>query len=626
MNRKWKLAMLILGTLSLVGFMGCSDDDDDNPVVPDPGELTIDYTAMSLTEGGASATFQVSLTEAPTAQVRVMVDEVADPAQVTVTPAEHAFTTSNWQVAATFTVEAIDDEVHDPTATGLLTVTTVTTDPDYLDQGTTEPLVVTVIDDDAAPGLVLPSGILTVTESAVEANPQPTGFYNVRLASQPTADVTVDVTVTSTDGSDVADVMFANGSNQLVFTSANWSVTQTVAFYVADDGVVTDEREYQLNHAFTSDDAAYQAAGPRIMQVRAEDLGNRIEVLLTIEGGDPTLHEADSGVPDFLIGIVSLSEASVAQQTVNLVTNEVTATANLDFLPIDSDLVFEPGETQKLVTISVVNDDGPREADETFTLEISTESPDLIVQSPPLEITILDDDLITLNLAAQSPVIPESIGTAYYVVSRESGTIQDEVQFEITVAAHPMTSYPASPGLDFGAITSQAVTLPAGQNSVQVPLAIVDDMVDEQNEMISATINVVSTDVAVWVEVTNGVPTVITDNDTAGLSVTSSAGTVVEGESTTFDLVLDTMPEDEVVISFAVQAGSEDARLEAIADVTFTPLNWDSAQTVTLTTTLDAGVNAEAVVPVVFSAASLDGFYNAMTLDPGYTLTITDAP
>ena len=74
-------------------------------------------------------------------------------------------------------------------------------------------LAVTVTDNDT-PGLVLSNSELAVTEGA-------SASYTVKLATQPTAEVTVTV-----DGTAGTDLSVAE--NTLTFSATNWSSEQTV--------------------------------------------------------------------------------------------------------------------------------------------------------------------------------------------------------------------------------------------------------------------------------------------------------------------------------------------------------------------------------------------------------------
>ena len=74
-----------------------------------------------------------------------------------------------------------------------------------------------------------------------------------------------------------------------------------------------------------------------------------------------------------------------------------------------------------------------------------------------------------------------------------------------------------------------------------------------------------------------------TDDDTAGFTIAQSGGTtsVAEtGTTDTFTVVLDAQPTSDVVISLT---SSDTGEATVNSPLTFTPANWNSAQTVTVT-------------------------------------------
>ena len=97
------------------------------------------------------------------------------------------------------------------------------------------------------PGVVLSPKELVVAEGA-------TVSYMVRLATEPTADVTV--TISGQAGTDVSLSGLTN--NGLTFTTGNWDTSQTVTVTAAQDTDAADD-EVTLTHTTTSTDTDYAA-------------------------------------------------------------------------------------------------------------------------------------------------------------------------------------------------------------------------------------------------------------------------------------------------------------------------------------------------------------------------------
>src|SRR5258706_413060 len=104
-----------------------------------------------------------------------------------------------------------------------------------------------------------------------------------------------------------------------------------------------------------------------------------------------------------------------------------------------------------------------------------------------------------------------------------------------------------------------------------------------------------------------------TDDDTAGITVIPTSGltTTELGGTATFTVVLTSQPTANVTIGLSSSDLTEGT--VAPASVTFTPGNWNTTQTVTLTGADDFLVDGTVAYTIVTAAAaSPDGIYNGM--------------
>ena len=76
-----------------------------------------------------------------------------------------------------------------------------------------------------------------------------------------------------------------------------------------------------------------------------------------------------------------------------------------------------------------------------------------------------------------------------------------------------------------------------------------------------------------------GVAVTVADDAAAGVSVSATLS-VAEGGSAAYTVVLDALPSGNVVIGVTI-SGSPDVTVDR-ATLTFSPSNWDTAQTVTV--------------------------------------------
>jgi probable HAF family extracellular repeat protein len=93
-------------------------------------------------------------------------------------------------------------------------------------------------------------------------------------------------------------------------------------------------------------------------------------VVPAISINDVASNEGNKNATTNFMFIVRLSQPTTTAVSVNFTTVNGTATAGVDYNFTNGTLVFAPGETSKAVTV-VVRGDRTREADETFSVNLS---------------------------------------------------------------------------------------------------------------------------------------------------------------------------------------------------------------------------------------------------------------
>ena len=218
-------ATLSGGQAELRGTATIADDDTRG--------IAVNPAALGVAEG-ASASYTVALTSRPTGPVTVTVGGT-DGTDLSVTENTLTFSTTNWNTAQTVEVTAgQDDDAVEDTAT----LTHGASGGDYA--SVSKALTVTVTDNDT-PGLVLSKMSMSVAEGSSDT-------YTVRLATQPTGQVTVTVTVGGTAGTALSVT-----ENTLTFSTTNWNTAQPVEVTAGqDDDAVEDTAT--LTHTATGGD------------------------------------------------------------------------------------------------------------------------------------------------------------------------------------------------------------------------------------------------------------------------------------------------------------------------------------------------------------------------------------
>jgi hypothetical protein len=140
------------------------------------------------------------------------------------------------------------------------------------------------------------------------------------------------------------------------------------------------------------------------------------------------------------------------------------------------------------------------------------------------------------------------------------------------------------------------------------------DNVDENDKTVGLTLANATGLEAAAIAGTNPVTLTITDDDTAGVSVSTSSLTLSEvGSTGTYTVVLDSEPTADVTISISSDDESE-ATVEP-ASLTFTASNWATPQQVTVTGVDDDVDDGDQTVTITHAASSADSAYDGASID-----------
>jgi hypothetical protein len=133
--------------------------------------------------------------------------------------------------------------------------------------------------------------------------------------------------------------------------------------------------------------------------------------------------EGNNGVTNFVF-TVSLSPASSQPLQVSYSSPGETATVGSDFSSTSGDLVFNPGETSKTITVPVVGDK-IQETDEVFYVHLSKVSSDFEFVDPIGVGTIVNDDAAptpTVQFGASTYSVQEDMTSVSVTVTRTGDT------------------------------------------------------------------------------------------------------------------------------------------------------------------------------------------------------------
>lgn len=154
-----------------------------------------------------------------------------------------------------------------------------------------------------------------------------------------------------------------------------------------------------------------------------------------------------------------------------------------------------------------------------------------------------------------------------------------------------------------------------------VTVSVEDDVINQGDRVITVSHVLTSADANYDDIPTPDVEVSVSDNDIANIDADIPATLVVSeaGATVQYSLVLETEPLSDVVITIT-PAG----RLQASpATLTFTPVNWNSAQSVTLSVTDDAIAQGNMMLSASHAVASADPAYDEFAV-PAVTVSVID--
>ncbi len=528
--------------------------------IRDPAEIVANPSDFRMTEGG-SATFEVSLNTAPSADVTVTISDdgdsdlswagtamLTDGNKLTFTPADY----STPQLVS-LTAGEDDSDIANDTETLTLTASGA---PEYT--GVSAEVEVTIIDNDR--GITVMPSVVTIDEGAtvrdafkVSLTAAPTGEVKVTLGDDGDSDVSWSGTAGLTDG------------NKLTFTPTDYSTPQPVSLTAAEDDDYVNDVEFLALVAFG---AEYEGNYAKSMQVTIID-NDDAEIIAT----PPDVPVMEGGTATFS---VSLSVKPSGNVTVAVSGHTGTDLATTPPDPLTVTFTSANYGTPQDVTITA--DEDPDIWDDPVTLTLTGSSSDTEYDglTTNVAVTIEDNDAGTI-MAAPSDVLVTEGGTATFKVSLSAAPSQNVT---VAVSGHTGTDLagtpPDPPSLTFTPVdynTPQDVTITADEDS-----DILDDSVPLTLMGSNAEYDGLTAEV-----------TVMIDDDDIGSIRAPFLLTMNEGETSNslLDVSLSDAPSGEVTVTVTGHEGTdlEGATPDSPDPVTliFTQTNYSIPQPVSLT-------------------------------------------
>ncbi len=526
----------------LAGSVTVTIDDDETAAV------NASVSSVALTEGHATdarASFTVALATPPTVDV-ILTVAGSDAGAVTLSASSLTFTARETATKTVFVTAVNDDDAADES----VTVTLSASGGEYDDVGSS---VTVTVDDDESVGYDLSATTVELTEGGA------VGTFTVKLTSEPTADLTVAVT-----SADTGAVAVSAATLPLRFTAANWDTAQTVTLTaVADADAGNETVSVSLAATSTGDYSGLTGA----VSVTVDDDET---AAVTVAPATVSVDEGDATGSTFT---VALATPPTVEVTVALAISDVGAVAlNPTSLTFD-----EGNNAAQTVTVTAVDDADA--ANESVTITATATGGEYANVANSVAVTVDDDETASVTPSKTSMALAEGATDSFTVVLATPPTVN------VTVAVS---------SADTGAVTVDKPSLTFNADNYNQPQTVMVTSVqdnDATNESVSVSLSASGGEYA---DVGANVTVTVDDDEEVGLTLSltppASLSLTEGGDDGTFTVVLTSAPTAEVTIS--VTSSDSTTATAAPATLTFTAANYNTAQTVTVSSVEDAVVGA----------------------------------
>ena len=566
-----------------------TNEDDDSP-----GITVSPTTGLVTTENGGTATATLRLQSEPTKPVTIGIatnnvnEGVVNPASVT-------FSQTNWNQLVTITVTGRDDAIADGTVLYQVVTSAATSEDGKYNGLDADDINVQNTDNDEAGFTVSPTTGLITSEDGGSA------IFTVRLNSQPINDVTVVI------ASNSDEVSFS--TPQLIFTAANYAITQTVTLTGQDDQIDDDTVDYTVAMSSTSVDTMYN--GITLPGVSCKNTDNdQAGVSISPTAGLQTTEAGGTATIEIMLNTQPVSGVVIVLTGDD--TEGVMSPSSLSFN-------FGDWNVPKTVTITGVNDFSD-DGDINYMINVVVTSSDLkyngISVTQPF-VTNVDDDTRGISISPTSGLVTTETGGS------DSFTIQLDSQpssgVQIQLSSSDTTEGTVLP--DLISFTTNDWNVPR----TVVVTGVQDDVQDGDKIYTIVTSASISSDVQYSGMHTADVIVTNNDDDTPSITVTPLTGitTTEDGGRDEFTLVLGSIPSGTVTISLSTDTTEASLSVESVS---FSSGDWNIPKTVSVTGVNDDVADGDVTYTIVTEpAVSSDSNYNTLnTADISGTNTDND--
>ncbi len=557
-------------------FQSTTTDDNDTPDV-----VSDDFQTITAAEGTSTVTYAVRPTAQPSGTVTFTIVDPTDNTDVTAEPASLTFSGSDWQSFkdVTLTVvqdnDAFDDKstiTHTSAMTG-----TPGTDPLEFNNISIQNVVVTIDDDDQQKVVANPTS-MTINEPDTGTT---TATYTLTLAFLPTDDngANSSVTVTINDPSNT-DIYAEPAS--VTLNSSNWNTGATVTVHASPDNDTAQDTG-TVTHTPSGADYARSGASTQTSDSVSVTVTDTDTPNVLITPSNVTVGEGQTNTGAYT---VKLSTQPASDVTVQLSSNNTDVTFSSANLSSDNKLTFTNSSwnTTQSVSVTAAEDDDAAADSATITHDASGADYGSVADVD-VTVTVTENDMLGVSVSESLLEIAEL----------DDGTASDTYTIVLDAAptgGNAMVQINVPTGSDLSTTPTSLTFTAANWDTAQTVTVRVANDLDAVDDLDLSITHVVSgADYGSNGITADAVEVDITDNDTAGVTLSTTTVTVAEDSTSTYTVVLDTQPTGNVTVVITDPANT--VITADPAQLTFTPDNWVTPQTVTVSALVDPDANTD---------------------------------
>lgn len=308
---------------------------------------------------------------------------------------------------------------------------------------------------------------------------------------------------------------------------------------------------------------------------------------------------------------VILSAASTQAVSASYTISGTATGGGADFTLANGTATIPSGQTNTNITATVV-DDSVIESGETIIVTLSNPVGAALSTNAVHTYTINDNDQPTIGFGSSTSVGAESVAGAIIPISLSVASVNE------TSVSYTVTGTATGGGADY-TLANGTLTIPAGQTTANVSLAVVNDTTDELDETVIITL---SSPINATLSTTPTHTYTIQDNDNPTIQFSSASAN--GGENSTpvsIGVTLSAAPAAEVQVTYTVTGTASGGGTDyTLANGTLTVLAGQISANVSLAIVDDAIVDPSETVIVTLTNPT-NASLGSTTV---YTYTIND--